>query len=118
MADLLMQGQQLIRGQQEIAQVLAQRHQQFTQLTAQLIGNLMKEKYDFSCKLHLFVIKTFREFGISMDSNQIQARSSWISKWSSTQLCYAIVFKHIHLDTQFHINSRFHTQTRISFSCT
>lgn len=76
MADLLMQGQQLIRVQQEIAQVLAQGQQQFTQLTAQLIRNLIKEKYDFPWKLHFFVIKTFREFGIPMDSNQIQARSS------------------------------------------
>lgn len=41
MTDLLMQRQQLIQGQQEIAHELAQRHQQFTQLRAQLKGNLM-----------------------------------------------------------------------------
>jgi len=45
-----------------------------------------------------------------MDSTQIQAWSSW----NSTQICYLIVFKqHNHSKTQFHINSRFHTQTII-----
>ena len=34
------QGQKFIQGQQEIAYVLAQGNQQFSQLMAQLIGNL------------------------------------------------------------------------------